>query len=994
MTAMTAAQRAPAAPRLRLGDSEMAQRVAGFDWSATSLGPIAGWTPSLRAAVAMCLHSRHQMAIYWGADLNCLYNDAEREILGRLHPGALGLPARELLRDSWSLVGPQLQSVIDSANATWCEDQALNFDRHGRIEVGYFTYGYSPIFDDDGTVGGVLLVTEETTSRVLAERRLDALGQVAVRSLDAHDRQAACAGAVRALEGRPDIPFGLIYLVGDNGRRAALAAAGGLPAGLAAHAQVADLADSQAPIAAALREAATAHAGGQLVDARLFIDGSAQPPVQGAGQAYLAALRRGSSESVAGFLVVGISDDFPFDEPYRRFLDVLAMGVGRSVAAARSREAERDRARSIAALDHAKTALLTNASHELRTPLTLITGPLEQALAQDGVPRGALESMSLAHRSATRMLKLVDDLLDFSRVQAGERPGNFHPTDLSQMTAEVAAMFRSTAQRAGIELTVDCAPLAEPVWVDAEAWEKIVGNLLSNALKFTPEGAIEVTLHQRDREAVLKVTDTGIGIPVSERQRVFSRLYRVRDPRVSSREGSGIGLALTRQLVRLHDGTIEAQQPDGPGTRMVVTLPFGVDHLPPAMVSQEPVPTTPGSSAASLAADTGDWLRGHASACDHPDPSERAGDRAGPEAGGARDVPRVLIAEDNADMRDYLARLLAARYSVHSVGDGEQALALAVADPPSIVITDIMMPRTDGLALLRALRADSRTHDVPIMLVSARADFESRRVGLELGADDYVSKPFAARELVARVQRVIDRSQARSAIAEARGAAQERSRREGEMHALLDDLKAAQRRVAAASDAERRRIERNLHDGAQQRLMAIRLELALISDTLADDEGTLQRALARLHSELDEALAELRELAHGLYPPLLASDGLAAALAAAARRATMPVMIEADGIGRLPPAIEGAAYFCCLEALQNAAKHAGAGAQATVALAVADGVLQFGVRDDGVGFDVGSAVRGHGLINLSDRVSALGGRVEVTSRPGDGTEVIGLIPLP
>jgi signal transduction histidine kinase len=214
------------------------------------------------------------------------------------------------------------------------------------------------------------------------------------------------------------------------------------------------------------------------------------------------------------------------------------------------------------------------------------------------------------------------------------------------------------------------------------------------------------------------------------------------------------------------------------------------------------------------------------------------------------------------------------------------------------------------------------------------------------------------------------------------------------LEALLDDLRAAQRRAVAAEDAERQRIERDLHDGAQQRLMAMRLELGLLAERLEEDHRPVTRQdLDRLRGAVEEALGELRELAHGLRPPLLASDGLQAALVAASRRGPVPVEVVGSDVGRLDAAAENAAYFCCMEALQNVAKHAGNGARAVIRLEAGDGALRFTVTDDGRGFDPGRDVEGHGLTNLRDRLGALGGHAEVTSVPGRGTIIFGHIPL-
>jgi signal transduction histidine kinase len=200
-------------------------------------------------------------------------------------------------------------------------------------------------------------------------------------------------------------------------------------------------------------------------------------------------------------------------------------------------------------------------------------------------------------------------------------------------------------------------------------------------------------------------------------------------------------------------------------------------------------------------------------------------------------------------------------------------------------------------------------------------------------------------------------------------------------------------RVAAARDAERRRIEQNLHDGAQQRLAAVRLGLGMISELIDASPEAARSKLAQVRSELDEALDELRELAHGLYPRLLASDGLRVALAAAARRSAIPVTLQTRGLSSLPAPIESAAYFCCLEALQNASKHAGEDATAAVRVTVGDGCLTFDVTDDGIGFDVGRISVGYGLSSMRDRVLALGGEVRISSEQGRGTTVSGRIPL-
>jgi len=806
-----------------LGSSEMARRVQAQDWAVTPLGAPATWSRALGSAVAIALRSPSPMAIAWGPELTCIYNDAARQVLGDSRPGALGQPARELLRGAWESVGPQLRAVLDRGESIRADDEPLKLSRRGGSEVSYFTYALSPIPDDDGSVGGVLLVSQDVTARVLTE-------------------------------------------------------------------------------------------------------------------------------------------------------------------------AERRRTSDIVAHDQDKANLFGNASHELRTPLGLIIGQLELLLEDRRLAERSRDSIAVAHRSALRMLRVVNSLLDFSRLEVGQDIGGFQRTDVARLTAEIAAMFQSAAHRAGVRLVVDCPPLPELVCADPDAWERIVSNLISNALKFTPRGEVRVSTSLEGAQVRLTVEDTGIGIARDELAHVFSRFYRSPDQAARARAGAGIGLALVRELVNLHQGTIEAKSPRRRGTRMTVRIPLdssrcGEDH------SADPKRAFASRRSVRVFVDEAEgWFE--------PIADTGPANGAGPAANGdtsdrwGADPPQVLVVEDDPDMREYLRRLLGRHYRVQLARDGNDALERVRRDTPNLVISDVIMPHTDGFGLLRVLRGSSQTSSLPVILLSARAEPESSLRALELGADDYIVKPFGAPELLARVRTTLRNARGRTDAAVTRGRVEERARHEAELRTLLDDLRAAQHRVAVAGDAERRRIERDLHDGAQQRLMALRLELGLLEERLTEEPNRAAETLKRLRLELDEALEELRELAHGLYPPLLASDGLEAALGVMARRSAIPVTIAAGEMTRAPRSIESTVYFCCLEALQNATKHAGPDAQATIELEMSDEILLFSVCDNGVGFDPSAVAPGHGLVNLRDRLQALGGDASVRSSPGDGTTVSGHIPLP
>ncbi len=421
---------------------------------------------------------------------------------------------------------------------------------------------------------------------------------------------------------------------------------------------------------------------------------------------------------------------------------VFITAEGRDITEKKAQEREIARQREeLAKLDVLKTQFFANISHEFRTPLTLLLGPLEDALANahGTLPMDAAASLSTSHRNALRLLKLVNTMLDFSRIEAGRVQASYQDTDLAALTGELASNFRSLCEKAGLRLIVDCAPLntAQAVYVDRDMWEKIVLNLLSNAFKFTLEGEIEVRLAVVKSEARLTVRDTGVGIPSEELPRMFERFHRIEHSRGRTHEGTGIGLALVQELVKLHGGTIAVASTLGEGSTFTVAIPLGKAHLDANRIDRASALESTAVGHAAFVEEALLWLPGESVSREEPADLEK---------------PRVLWADDNADMRAYVSGLLSGRFDVEAVSDGEAALASAEAHPPDLVLADVMMPKLDGFGLLRALRSDAGLREIPIILVSARAGEESRIEGMEAGADDYLIKPFSARELVARVE--------------------------------------------------------------------------------------------------------------------------------------------------------------------------------------------------------------------------------------------------
>ncbi|HJS92447.1 MAG TPA: ATP-binding protein [Steroidobacteraceae bacterium] len=742
------------------GGGEMGELMHRLDWSSTSLGSASHWPQSLRTAVGIMLSSRYPMFVWWGRELISLYNDAYRPFLGSKHPHALGQPAAEVWAEIWDQIGPRTRAVLERAESTFDESLLLLMERFGYPEETYFTFAYSPIRGEDGTVAGLFCAVTEDTRRVIGERRLRLLREVASTASETHSPEQVCSAVADCMSGSArDLPFALLYLTEQGGEVARLVARANMEPGRGGAETVINLdgSDTIWPLRRALLDGDAVVVEGLRDRLETLPTGAWDRPPE---RAVVMPLREQAKATVAGFLIVGLNPYLPLDEHYRGFLGLLADQIAAGISRARAYQEERKRAEALAEIDRAKTAFFSNVSHEFRTPLTLMLGPIDEAAAHAATPEAVKAHLDLARRNALRLLKLVNSLLDFARIEAGRVQASYEPTDLAALTRDLASAFRSAMERAGLILRVECDDLGEPAYVDREMWEKIVLNLLSNAFKFTLQGEVTVRLRRQGESAVLEVTDTGVGVPAHELPRLFERFHRVEGTAGRTQEGSGIGLALVQELIKLHGGRIEVSSELGSGSTFRVLMPLGTQHLPPERIKAS---RSLASTALGPQVFVQEALR-WASERDEPDARTALAESPGPpldprflRTAGAR----VLIADDNADMRAYVRDLLSPAYRIETAVDGEQALAAARRLRPDLILCDIMMPRLDGLGLLKAVRDDEALRDVPLILLSARAGEEARLEGFDTGADDYLVKPFAARELLARVGALLELTQMR-----------------------------------------------------------------------------------------------------------------------------------------------------------------------------------------------------------------------------------------
>jgi PAS domain S-box-containing protein len=734
------------------GDSEMAGRMRAFNWSASALGSTHDWPENLRVSIRLCLTSRFPICLWWARPLRFLYNDAFVPWLSDTkHPRALMELGRQVWSEDWHIIGPMLERVIATGDASWSEDVELYHNRKVPQEEVYITWSFTPILAADGrTVDGIFCPCSETTDKVIGARRLETLRKLAVRAGEARSVDGACDAAVAVMgENERDIPFAAIYVAGANGDDSRLSAAA-LPPGEHSLPSTVRASDDNAaspwPLARVLRTKRAADCLG--IDARGVQLHAG--PWRDLTQTALVVPIHAAQDDLAGLLVVGVSPRRPLDVAYRTFFDLVAGHIATAISGAQAYEAQRERAEALAQIDRAKTAFFSNVSHEFRTPLTLMLGPIEEKMLSRATGPLTIEraELDLVHRNTLRLLKLVNTLLDFSRIEAGRVQANYEAVDLPAYTAELASVFRAAIEKAGLRLSIDCSSLNGPVYVDRSMWEKIVLNLISNAFKFTFGGEIEVSLRRDDKFATLAVRDTGIGIEEDQLPRLFERFHRIEGARGRTYEGSGIGLALVQDLVKLHGGTVAVESIYGQGSIFRVAIPLGQAHLPAKQVGPKQVSTAVGANA--FVEEALRWLPNQNG--EGEGTKNEAEDEVRSIQSKVQNLKsKILIADDNGDMRQYLQRLLTPCFMVTAVADGVAALDAARKETPDLILADVMMPNLDGFGLLREVRDDPSLKDVPLVLLSARAGEEATIEGMQAGADDYLIKPFSARELLTRV---------------------------------------------------------------------------------------------------------------------------------------------------------------------------------------------------------------------------------------------------
>lgn len=699
-----------------------------FDWSRSPCGPITAWPLSLRSLVGNVLPSRMPMMLWWGPGYCQLYNDAFAILMGEKHPGAIGQSAQECWAEVWDELGALADRAF-AGESVYAHELPLLINRHGYDEESFWTFSFSPVRTATGAIEGVLVAAIDATEAVVRGRRLSVLRDIgAISSADGRSVRRVLDHVLRVLEGHPGkVAFAVARGFRGKGGELEVVQTFGVDDQRA----VSTLGDPvllREVIDSCEAHEETVPAAGWPVPLT-----NAGAPVELA--MHLPIIDR-SEEHVIAVLTVGINPHRAFDDDYRGFLNLMARQVSTAATDARAIAREKKRTNKLVELDREKNRFLQNISHELRTPLTLITGSHRSLGERTDLSDGAMRDLAVAERGTLRLTRVVEGLLDLARSDEGVLAPAFVPTDLGALTAEIAAMFRSTLTAAGLTFDLDIAEIPEAISVDPEMWSQIVSNLLSNAYKFTDAGGVTVALSVDAGDVCLVVSDTGVGMTTDEIERVFERFHQVPGASTRTAEGAGIGLALVHDLTTIHDGHVDVESKPGHGTRFTVRIPARDAH------PERHDLTGALRGAQILATEAASWARSRADAPANMPSS------AVIEADGR---PIILVVEDNPDLQQYLCELLADEaWQVRAVADVPSALTVQFV--PELVLSDVLLPGIDGIELVRFLRQNEETAEVPIVLLTALAGPEAAAEGLAAGATDYLAKPFDPNELRARVR--------------------------------------------------------------------------------------------------------------------------------------------------------------------------------------------------------------------------------------------------
>ncbi|OCF34679.1 hypothetical protein I316_03722 [Kwoniella heveanensis BCC8398] len=776
--------------------------VEEVDWANTPMGPRSKWKDTLDPLLSVTFESRTSDCCWLGPDLRLLYNQSYSQLVD--HPNAWARPAQEVWAAIWPTLEPHIRQCM-SGTPVYRVDDPVFYQRYGNgtLLEHYHTWRFVPITGKDGRILGIFNQSMETTEKVLQDRRLATTRDLAEQLILARSVDQYFAFVAEVLEQNPaEAPFVMLYRVKHSDNNPAsiavdlsLEASIGVPQGhpsakpnlnfcLPARSR-SSFGPNADRMSSPTLSAISALSSGSGRICHVIADGDSWPvlkalttrqcvivddcsqlikgyPLRQWDELPFAAIvvpicSEGSMDVPDAVMIMGLNVRRPFDAEYDSWLNAVRSQLVSSLAQAKASESEAMVAEDNARMEEAKAAWFRGAAHDLRSPLALVAGPISDLLESQTITGSQRQSLTIAQRNVDRLLRLVNALMDFSRLEAGRVEGRFVPIDLGEFVTDLAALFRPAVERLGLQYTIDIEPRDQVVFVDPTLFETIISNLIGNAIKYTERGSITVQLRYTDY-AELSIIDTGVGIPKAEIPLVTEWYHRATTAVHAGTQGSGLGLALAKELLHLHGGelAVDSQTVEESGGQhgsvFTARIPLSFRPQPPTTPS---APTSFGKYGKAVANEAMRWTRD-----DGESSSEGAGTDAGTgsafstkfsEAFLFEKTDTILLVEDNSDMRAYIKQIFSPYCTVVEACSGQQALEMAIKSPPNLILSDVLMPKMGGLELLGEIRKHGATRIVPMVLLSAIDGEESRVEALLMGAEDFLAKPFKPKELVARV---------------------------------------------------------------------------------------------------------------------------------------------------------------------------------------------------------------------------------------------------
>ncbi|CAE6469443.1 unnamed protein product [Rhizoctonia solani] len=816
--------------------------IETYSWEKTSLGPRESWPTVLKLVVQQLMTNPIPSIIYWSwPDQIAIYNDPYARMIGNKHPHSFGGRAKDGWPELWDRLSP-ISEQVQRGRLIRKDDDPLFFN--SRVELNlpeaYHTWYRAPIWQADGTVGGVWSSMWETTQKVIAERRLGAMSELAPRLSDARTREQFLQGTMNILSRNPlDLPFVALYWCNVDGAtlstknllpstyvtnrasdwisvKLTLADSLGIPDGHPMNQQeikyILDL-DTYSPVrnpldsgsldfdnqserppmnsslgssTSTLRLATSTSSNGSIgIDLTGVFASGAMEIIEPLSVDFAQGLNtRGFKDIPRAVAVIPISIDVSldrgsanirrlphavvvlglntrraYDTDYAIWLKGLGAILSSHLRVVLQREVGKELVHEQEKMDKAKTLFFTNISHGKTSHTT-------------DIDSGAIGTTRNHSGKTTRLAKLVDSIMDMSKLEAGKLNGNFRPVQLSQITADLASLFQALAEKKGIDYHISCAEEEEepPVYLDIDLWEKIICNLydphplstafhsttrltldpinsLSNAFKYTSEGSVSIEVTHDTSKSHVRVSDTGKGIPRDYIDNIFERFFRINH---STAEGTGIGLSLTKELIKFHGGQMDLVShtrddlPGQSGSTFTVSIPHGSGHLPAAFV-REDLPHT--RSFRNKREEY--WIELEESISSVTSDSGESESVAGSSFSfEADDV--LLVVDSSPDMRSYIRKIFNPHLTVLEARDGVEALQIALSQEIGLILSDVMMPRMGGPELLQRLRQSRRTRFLPVIFLTS-SDDDALFGGEVDGIVDRISKPFRVRDLLTRV---------------------------------------------------------------------------------------------------------------------------------------------------------------------------------------------------------------------------------------------------